>query len=63
MKPLHLQAKAVDSRQGIFESLEHGLDMKVEAQGERAELVDDYSKFFESVGTLAGVEYQAIKEV
>ena len=63
MKPLHLQAKAVDSRQGIFESLEHGLDVKVEAQGERAELVDDYSKFFENVGMLAGVEYQAIKEV
>jgi len=63
MKPLHLQAKADDSRQGIFESLEHGLDVKVEAQGERAELVDDYSKFFENVGMLAGVEYQAIKEV
>jgi hypothetical protein len=63
MKPLHLQAKAVDSRKGIFEALEHGLDMKVEAQGERAELVDDYSKFFENVGMLAGVEYQAIKEV
>ncbi|MDE0707362.1 MAG: small multi-drug export protein, partial [Candidatus Poseidoniales archaeon] len=63
MKPLHLQSKAVDSRKGIFESLEHGLDMKVQAQGERAELVDDYSKFFENVGQLAGVEYQAIKEV
>jgi hypothetical protein len=63
MKPLHLQAKAVDSRKGIFESLEHGLDMKVEAQGERAELVDDYSKFFENVGQLAGVEHNAIKQV
>jgi len=63
MKPLHLQARAIDSRQGIFESLEHGLDMKVEAQGERAELVDDYSKFFETVGMLAGVEDRAIEEV
>ena len=63
MKPLHLQAKAVDSRQGIFETLEHGLDMDVEAQGERAELVDDYSKFFETVGTLAGVEDRALEEV
>ena len=63
MKPLHLQAKALDTRQGIFESLEHGLDLTVEAQGERAELVDDYSKFFETVGMLAGVEDRAIDEV
>ncbi len=63
MKPLHLQAKAIDSRQGIFESLEHGLDVTVEAHGERAELVDDYSKFFETVGMLAGVEDRAIEEV
>jgi len=63
MKPLHLQSKAVDSRQGIFETLEHGLDVQVEAQGERAELVDDYSKFFENVGMLAGVEDRAIKVV
>ena len=63
MKPLHLQAKAVDSSQGIFETLEHGLDVKVEAQGERAELVDDYSKFFETVGMLAGVEDRTILEV
>ncbi len=63
MKPLHLQARAVDTRQGIFESLGHGLDVHVEPQGERAELVDDYSKFFETVGTLAGVEDRAIKAV
>ena len=63
MKPLHLQSKAVDSRKGVFESLEHGLDLKVEAQGERAELIDDYSKFFETVGMLAGVEDRAIDEV
>ena len=63
MKPLHLQAKAVDSRQGVFETLEHGLDVHVEAKGERAELVDDYSKFFETVGMLAGVEDRAIDEV
>ena len=63
MKPLHLQAKPQDHRKGIFESLGQGLDMKVEAQGERAELVDDYSKFFETVGMLAGVEDRAIEEV
>ena len=61
MKPLHLQAKAIDSRQGVFESLEHGLDLSVTAQGERSELVDDYSKFFETVGQLAGVEDRAIE--
>ena len=63
MKPLHLQAKPQDHRKGIFESLGQGLDMKVEAQGERAELVDDYSKFFESVGALAGVEDRAIEQL
>ena len=60
MKPLHLQAKPQDHRKGIFESIGQGLDMTVEAKGERAELVDDYSKFFESVGNLAGVEKSAV---
>ncbi len=63
MKPLHLQAKPQDHRKGIFESLGQGLDMTVEAKGERAELVDDYSKFFESVGNLAGVEDRAIEQL
>ena len=63
MKPLHLQAKPQDHRKGIFETIGQGLDLTVEAQGERAELVDDYSKFFESVGNLADVEYRALKEL
>ena len=63
MKPLHLQAKPQDHRKGIFETIGQGLDVTVEAQGERAELVDDYSKFFESVGNLADVEYRALKEL
>ncbi len=60
MKPLHLQAQPQDHRRGIFETIGQGLDVTVEAKGERAELVDDYSKFFESVGNLAGVEDRAI---
>ena len=63
MKPLHLQAKPLDHRKGIFETIGQGLDMTVEAKGERAELVDDYSKFFESVGNLAGVEDRAIESL
>ncbi len=66
MKPLHLQANAGDSRQGIFESLRKGLDasqLDIEAGGNYQSLVEDYSKFFESVGTLAGVEDQAIDAI
>jgi len=63
MKPLHLQAQPQDHRRGIFETIGQGLDFTVEAKGERAELVDDYSKFFESVGNLANIEYRALKEL
>jgi hypothetical protein len=66
MKPLHLQARATDSTQGIFQVLGQGLDkaqITLETHGEREALVEDYSKFFETVGTLAGVEDRAIKAV
>jgi hypothetical protein len=66
MKPLHLQAQSSDSSQGIFNALKHGLDIsKVElnTHGERETLVEDYSKFFETVGTLAGIEDRAIQAV
>ncbi|MDP6906821.1 MAG: small multi-drug export protein [Candidatus Thalassarchaeaceae archaeon] len=66
MKPLHLQANAGDSRQGIFESLRKGLDpskLEIESGGNYNSLVEDYSKFFESVGTLAGVEDRAIDAI
>lgn len=66
MKPLHLQAKATDSTQGVFEALKHGLDgaaVSLQTHGEREALVEDYSKFFETVGTLASVEDRAIEAV
>ncbi|MEE2812798.1 MAG: small multi-drug export protein [Candidatus Thermoplasmatota archaeon] len=66
MKPLHLQANSDDSSQGVFESLRYGLDaskVSIEAQGDGEALVTDYSKFFEDVSTLAGVENRAVDAI
>ena len=64
MKPLQLKAQPSDERQGVFESLKQDFfldasQLSIQPHGDRAALVEDYSKFFEDLNTYSGLEDRA----
>ncbi len=64
MKPLQLKAQPDDERQGVFESLKQDFfldasQLSIEPHGDRAALVEDYSRFFEDLNTYSSLEDRA----